>query len=97
MSRVPTLASHSHVRFGWRCLQRHRTHRAGKAALCSDKLFKLECTLVPRQWVRMLNAWRWKSRDRPTTVKEFLFAVAPSIANPTATPAGLRSGVPGKI
>jgi hypothetical protein len=32
--------------------------------------------LVPKPWVQMLNAWRWNKRDRPTTIKEFLLAVA---------------------
>jgi hypothetical protein len=32
--------------------------------------------LLPLTWVEMLNAWRWKDRNRATTVAEFLFAVA---------------------
>jgi hypothetical protein len=32
--------------------------------------------LVPKSYVRVLNAWRWQDKSRATTISEFLLAVA---------------------
>jgi hypothetical protein len=42
----------------------------------SESAQKPATDLVPPECVRVLNAWRWQDRNRFTTVKEFLFAVA---------------------